>query len=114
MEVARYVTGSRESGGEKTTIETETKAASVGDLMEKVCERQNLKVAYDRVVKNKGAAGVDGMVVSEFKPHLKRHWPLIKEKLLAGTYIPQPIRQVEIPKPQGGMRKLGIPTLQTA
>ena len=111
MEVARYVTGSRESGGEKTTIETETKAASVGDLMEKVCERQNLKVAYDRVVKNKGAAGVDGMVVSEFKPHLKRHWPLIKEKLLAGTYIPQPIRQVEIPKPQGGMRKLGIPTL---
>ena len=65
--------------------------------MEPVCERQNLKVAYDRVMKNKGAAGVDGMVASELKSHLKRHWPLIKEKLLAGTYIPQPIRQVEIP-----------------
>ena len=51
------------------------------------------------------------MVVSGWKPHLKRHWPLIKEKLLAGAYIPQPIRQVEIPKPQGGVRLLGIPTL---
>jgi len=111
METEQYSVGSGRSDGEDSTIEAETKAVSVGDWMEQVCERQNLKVAYDRVMKNKGAAGVDGMVVSEFKSHLTRHWPLIKEKLLAGSYIPQPIRQVEIPKPQGGVRMLGIPTL---
>ena len=99
------------SEGEVLAIESETKAERAGELMEQVCERQNLKVAYDRVMKNQGAAGVDGMVVSQLNDHLKRHWPSIKAKLLAGTYIPQPIRQVEIPKPQGGVRKLGIPTL---
>jgi group II intron reverse transcriptase/maturase len=68
-------------------------------------------LAYQRVVKNKGAAGVDGIGVSEFKEHLKQHWPTIKAKLLAGSYIPQAVRRVEIPKPQGGVRMLGIPTL---
>ena len=86
IEAVRYVPGPSVSDGEKATIETETKAESVGDLMEKVCERQNVKVAYDRVMRNKGAAGVDGMEVSEFKHHLKRHWPLIKEKRLLLTW----------------------------
>lgn len=63
------------------------------------------------MVKNKGAAGVDGIGVSEFKEHLKQHWPTIKAKLLAGSYIPPAVRRVEIPKPQGGVRMLGIPTL---
>ncbi len=107
----QYCAESDLSDGPTATIKAEMKARLTGDLMEQVCERQNLMAAYDRVMKNKGAAGVDGMVVSEFKSHLKRHWPLMKEKLLAGTYIPQPIRQVEIPKPQGGVRMLGIPTL---
>jgi len=80
-------------------------------LMEAVCERDNLKLAYQRVIENKGAAGVDGIGVVEFKDHLKQHWPTIKAKLLAGTYIPQPVRRVDIPKPQGGVRTLGIPTL---
>lgn len=92
-------------------IETMTKAELTGSLMEAVCERHNLTAAYRRVMKNKGSAGVDGMCVGEFKSHLQRHWPSIKAKLLAGDYIPQPVRQVEIPKPQGGVRKLGIPTL---
>jgi RNA-directed DNA polymerase len=80
-------------------------------LMETVCERGNLKLAYQRVVENKGAAGVDGIGIAEFKDHLKRHWPAIKAKLLAGEYLPQPVRRVDIPKPQGGVRTLGIPTL---
>ena len=79
--------------------------------MDAACERGNLKLAYQRVVENKGAAGVDGIGVAEFKDHLKRHWPTIKAKLLAGEFMPQPARRVDIPKPQGGVRTLGIPTL---
>ena len=79
--------------------------------MDAVVERGNLMRAYQRVVENKGAAGVDGIGVAEFKAHLKQHWATIKAKLLAGTYIPQPVRRVDIPKPQGGVRTLGIPTL---
>ncbi|MBX3669154.1 MAG: group II intron reverse transcriptase/maturase [Rhodocyclaceae bacterium] len=79
--------------------------------MEAVCERGNLKLAYQRVVENKGAAGVDGIGVGAFKDHLKQHWPTIKAKLLAGSYIPSPVRRVDIEKPQGGTRTLGIPTL---
>lgn len=81
------------------------------DLMEAVVERGNLWKAYERVLRNKGAAGVDGIGASEFKGHLQRHWPTIKAKLLAGEYFPGPVRGVEIPKPQGGVRALGIPTL---
>jgi len=87
-----------------------TKAGCSG-LMEAVCERGNLMLAYQRVIKNKGAAGVDGVGVNEFKGYLKQHWPTIKAKLQAGNYIPQAVRRVEIPKPQGGVRMLGIPTL---
>jgi group II intron reverse transcriptase/maturase len=79
--------------------------------MEAVCERGNLKLAYQRVVENKGAAGVDGIGVAAFKDHLKRHWPTIKAKVLAGSYMPSPVRRVDIPKPEGGVRTLGIPTL---
>lgn len=80
-------------------------------LMDVVCERGNLWLAYDRVIRNKGAAGVDGIGIAEFKGHLKQHWPTIKASLLAGGYIPSPVRRVDIPKPQGGVRTLGIPTL---
>lgn len=87
-----------------------TKAKSMG-LMEAVCERGNLFKAYERVVKNKGAAGVDGIAIPEFKAHLQKHWPAIKGHLMAGTYVPNAVRRVDIPKPQGGTRMLGIPTL---
>ncbi|MGB5337591.1 MAG: group II intron reverse transcriptase/maturase [Gammaproteobacteria bacterium] len=86
------------------------KAESKG-LMGAVCERGNLMLAYQRVVENKGAAGVDGIGVAGFKDHLKQHWPTIRAKLLAGSYRPSPVRRVDIPKPQGGVRTLGIPTL---
>ena len=79
--------------------------------MEEVCERENLKAALRRVKDNKGSPGVDGMTVNELPDYLKQHWPTIREQLLNGTYKPQPVRRVEIPKPDGGgSRKLGIPT----
>ena len=92
------------------TTRLRTKAESSG-LMEAVCERGNLWLAYERVIRNKGAAGVDGIGVAEFRDHLRRYWPTIKAKLLVGEYIPSPVRRVNIPKPQGGVRTLGIPTL---
>jgi group II intron reverse transcriptase/maturase len=79
--------------------------------MEAVVERGNLMLAYQRVVANRGAAGVDHLAVSELKDHLKRHWPTIRTRLLAGDYQPQPVRRADIPKPQGGTRTLGIPTV---
>ena len=80
-------------------------------LMEEVVERSNLQLAYQRVVENKGAPGVDGVPVTEFKGWLKIHWPSVKTALLEGRYLPRPVRRVDIPKPSGGMRMLGVPTL---
>ena len=79
--------------------------------MEAVCERENLKAALRQVKANKGSPGVDGMTVVGIKDYLKQHWPAIREQLLNGTYEPKPVRRVEIPKPDGGVRKLGIPTV---
>jgi RNA-directed DNA polymerase len=79
--------------------------------MEAVVERRNLQLAYQRVVENKGAAGVDDITVAELKDHLKQHWPSIRAKLLAGAYVPSAVRRVDIPKPDGGLRTLGIPTV---
>ena len=79
--------------------------------MEAVCERDNLKKALRRVKANKGSPGVDGMTVDELTGYLEQHWPAIREQLLHGTYKPKPVRRVEIPKPDGGVRKLGIPTV---
>lgn len=82
------------------------------DLMEEVVERENMLNALRRVVGNKGAAGVDALGVEELKPYLQTHWEQIKEHLLEGSYQPQPVLRVEIPKPGGkGVRKLGIPTV---
>jgi len=80
-------------------------------LMEVVVEQGNMIAAYKRVMRNKGGAGVDGMTVEELKPYLRCEWERIKSELLEERYRPQPILQVEIPKPDGGVRKLGIPTV---
>jgi len=80
--------------------------------MEQVLTRENILEALSRVEWNKGSHGVDGMSVSELRPHMMEHWQEIREALLAGTYEPAPVRRVEIPKPNGGKRKLGIPTVQ--
>src|SRR6202165_4673579 len=79
--------------------------------MEGVCERENLKEALRRGKANKGSAGVDGITVGGITDYLKQHWPAMREQLLNGTYAPKPVKRVEIPKPDGGMRKLGIPTV---
>jgi RNA-directed DNA polymerase len=80
-------------------------------LMEEVVERENLKEALRQVKGNKGSAGVDGITVGQLTDYLKQHWPVIREQLLKATYEPKPVRRVEIPKPDGGVRKLGIPTV---
>ena len=80
-------------------------------LMEEVCERENLREALKRVRANGGSPGVDGMRVEDLADYLKDNWPTVREQLLSGTYRPQPVRRVTIPKPDGGERKLGIPTV---
>jgi RNA-directed DNA polymerase len=99
-------------GASKGTARREHSGTGTENLMEAVVERENMLNAFRRVVGNKGAAGMDAMGVDELKPYLQTHWERIKEQLLEGSYQPQPVRRVEIPKPGGkGMRKLGIPTV---
>src|SRR6201987_5116124 len=105
----------REAGREGTEASGAMKGtenpASTNRWMEAVCERENLKTALRQVKANKGSPGVDGMTVVGIKDYLKQHWPAIREQLLNGTYEPKPVRRGEIPKPDGGVRKLGIPTV---
>jgi group II intron reverse transcriptase/maturase len=105
---------SRESdnGASGVTVTRETYWAEAETrLMEEIISRANMQKAYNRVVSNKGAAGVDNMSTGQLKGYLQTDWPRIKEELLNGTYKPQPVRKVEIPKPGGGTRMLGIPTV---
>jgi len=80
-------------------------------LMEEICERENCLQALKRVKANKGSPGTDRMTVRQLPGYLKQHWPAIREQLLQGTYQPQPVRRVEIDKPDGGVRKLGVPSV---
>lgn len=93
------------TSGEKISIH------STAELMEQLVERPNMMMAYDRVMTNKGAAGIDKMPVEDLKAYLCKNWERIKKELLEGTYQPRAVRRVEIPKPNGGKRKLGIPTV---
>lgn len=81
------------------------------ELMEKVVTQENARDAWLAVKRNGGAPGIDGMTTQELRDHVGRHWESIRAKLLAGTYVPSPVRRVEIPKPNGGVRLLGIPTV---
>lgn len=87
-----------------------TKAESAS-LMERVVDPENMERAYRKVAANKGAPGVDGMTVHQLADHLKQHWPTLRERLLADAYHPSPVRAATIPKPKGGVRQLGIPTV---
>src|SRR5467141_338130 len=101
-----------QEGTESRTAKCETeRPASHEQLMEEVCERGNCWQAYKRVKANKGSPGIDGMKVADLSGYLKQHWLTIREQLLKGTYKPKPVKRVEIPKPDGGVRKLGIPTV---
>ena len=79
--------------------------------MTEVLHKENLKRTLERVKRNKGAPGIDGMTVDQLGTHLKVHWPSIRAQLVKGTYVPQPVLRVEIPKPDGRKRLLGIPTV---
>lgn len=105
--------GNHRQGAEasKAACETERPVSSTQAMMEVICSSENMTTAMRRVCTNKGAAGVDGMTVGELANHLKVRWPQIRDQLLSGTYRPMPVRRVEIPKPDGGVRKLGIPTV---
>ncbi|KUP06145.1 DNA polymerase [Bacillus coahuilensis p1.1.43] len=80
-------------------------------MMEQILSYQNVTSALERVERNKGSHGVDGMSVQTLRSHLMEHWSTLRTELMKGTYLPQPVRRVEIPKPNGGIRKLGIPTV---
>lgn len=86
-------------------------APKEAELIERLVERENMQKAYLRVMRNRGSAGVDKMPVDKLKPYLKQNWPKIRAELLEGQYRPKPVRRVEIPKPNGGVRQLGIPTV---
>jgi RNA-directed DNA polymerase len=102
----------RREGTESLTAKRGYESPAIPEqVMEEVCERENCLQALKRVKSNKGSPGIDGMRVSELPGYLKQHWPAIREQLRRGTYKPQPVRRVEIAKPDGGMRKLGIPTV---
>jgi RNA-directed DNA polymerase len=103
-------TGGEETESPLAAHDTES-PANTSRLMEEVCEQDNLKEALRQVKANKGSAGIDRMTVGQLPDYLKQHWPAIREQLLNGTYEPQPVRRVEIPKPDGGVRKLGIPSV---
>ena len=105
----------REAGREETESRLTTHAperpAGTTRLMEEICDRENLKEALRRVKANKGSPGMDGITVNQLDDYLEQHWQAIREQLLSGAYKPKPVKRVEIPKPDGGVRKLGIPTV---
>lgn len=101
-----------EEGTELAAAESATESPASGErLIEEVCQRGNVVRAWKRVQGNGGSPGIDGMRVEELTDYLREHWGTIREQLQRGTYKPQPVKRVEIPKPSGGKRKLGIPTV---
>lgn len=99
------------NGAANVTGKTVNSIPEAERLMEAIISRGNMMAAYSKVVANKGAPGVDKMPVTALKDYLQEHWPRIKEELLEGRYIPKPVLKVEIPKPDGGTRTLGIPVV---
>ena len=101
-----------QQGTEPSAVKRDTESPAREErLMEEVCERDNLVKAWKQVRGNKGSPGADGKTIDETLDDLRERWPAIRDQLLQGTYEPQPVRRVEIPKPGGGVRKLGIPTV---
>ena len=101
----------RDEGSAPPTANSPTEDPTSRDrLMESICDNANLNRAMRKVIANGGSPGVDGMRVTQLEKYFRRHRERIIGDLLAGTYRPQPVKRVEIPKPQGGVRKLGIPT----
>jgi RNA-directed DNA polymerase len=99
-----------DEGTEPSTAKSATESPATEQLMEEVCERENVRKALRRVKENQGSPGIDGMTVDKLRDHLIHHWPALREQLIAGKYRPSAVKRVTIPKPDGGERKLGIPT----
>lgn len=97
---------------EEPTASRGNERSGASGLMERVCERPNLQAALKRVRKNKGSPGIDGMTVDELPDYLRTHWPGLRDQMLAGTYQPAAVKEQLIPKGNGEMRKLGIPTVR--
>jgi RNA-directed DNA polymerase len=110
QEAGQYPVG-RPCGAESVTAAAGQTKAEVSRLMEAVIERSNVRSAYQKVVRNGGAPGADGLTVGSFKDWLKMHWPSVRAALLDGEYMPSVVRAVDIPKPTSGVRTLGIPTV---
>jgi RNA-directed DNA polymerase len=106
-EAGQAVATSSESGGGSM----EERKEQAPGWMEKIVSDENAAMALLAVERNGGAAGIDGMKTEQLRPHLEKHWPTIRRKLLEGTYVPSPVKRVWIPKPNGGKRPLGIPTV---
>ena len=104
-------TGASACEASQTSTVLDPARALTGNLMEEVCRRENLNRAYQRVKANQGAGGADGMSVDELNPWIQQHKEVLIASLLDGSYQPQPVRRVDIPKAGGGMRQLGIPTV---
>ena len=83
----------------------------MSELLDKILSKNNMNTAYKRVCSNKGAGGVDGVSVEDLGDYIKENWDSIRNQIRSREYKPQPVRRVEIPKPNGGVRKLGIPTV---
>ena len=97
----------------RDTVKTEPRNAAGRITMEAVVSRENMLLALRAVERNHGAAGVDGMTTGQLRGHLRQHWEQLKAQLLAGSYQPHLVRRVDIPKPGGGTRMLGIPTVSS-
>lgn len=111
MELQEYSTESRGVLQRYQSNEAETNEMQRDRLLDDILAAENLNTAFKRVKANRGSHGVDGMGVDELLPYLKLHGTALRQSLLDGTYCPQPVRRVEIPKPDGGIRLLGIPTV---
>ena len=83
----------------------------MSQLLEEILSRENMMLAYKKVKANKGASGIDGVTISEIDDYLKENWVNIRDKIRKRKYKPKPVRRVEIPKPNGGVRNLGVPTV---
>ena len=103
--------GAQQAEAAYTNGNGDAQLINTSNLLEWILERDNLKRAYEQVVANKGSHGIDNMTVDQLKPYLKGNWEQIRSQLLEGTYKPKAVRRVEIPKPDGGVRLLGVPTV---
>jgi RNA-directed DNA polymerase len=102
---------SEQAGQEQAVSRDSTQKAKYEDLMEQVVTEENAQAAWLAVKRNGGAPGIDRMTTGQLRDHIDKHWVTLRSKLLAGTYVPSPVKRVEIPKPEGGIRLLGIPTV---